>query len=389
MAKLKGLDDLKSQIEHAKDSDLRAGIQAEIEVAELLEKKFTDETYIICKPSIGTTKPDFLIISPDFGFRIIEIKNLSLRRISEINSNGIIKYSKQDKNPYSQVENQVEDLNIYLANNHSNFKNKNLYETIGFCVVFMGFDFFEFEQKFSDTLNSWKNGREDYFKFYLFRDQFKNDENGQLIINAIKYKVQKPRLTDDQIESIVSKVSLEPFELDKHYFMDKFEEQSEMFISKISEKDDSSYVLSGTNANAEIKPSNKINKNWILLSIGIIIFFILGVFWMSGSSFDSIFSDITANDEIVVEDFLKIDSNSLGQKIKIQANVDDFYYSEGSDTKFLRLSDQDNNLIDGIIFSKTKVPFISEGSEYTFNGYFQNNPENTEIEFVVDSIETN
>lgn len=105
MVKIKGKKELKEQLKNTRNYGDRSGIQGELLVVDALEKYLGEEDYIIIQPAIGSMSPDILVISPDFGFRIIEVKNWKLNNISEIKSNGSItmKNHKNRDNPLNQV----------------------------------------------------------------------------------------------------------------------------------------------------------------------------------------------------------------------------------------------------------------------------------------------
>jgi hypothetical protein len=94
------------------------GIEGEISVANLLEKYLPSDTFIISHPEIGKFEPDFLIISPRYGFRIIEVKNWNIGYIDKVQSNGKYTINNRSANPLVQVRKHVDDLNHYLSSSY-------------------------------------------------------------------------------------------------------------------------------------------------------------------------------------------------------------------------------------------------------------------------------
>jgi hypothetical protein len=118
MAIYLGKEQLQNSLHLAKRQEDIKGINGEIRVGDLLDQYLPDDTYLIAQPEIGNYQPDFLIISPRYGFRIIEVKNISLSSISNIQSNGNLATRYGSRNYLNQVRAHVDDLKSYLLSNH-------------------------------------------------------------------------------------------------------------------------------------------------------------------------------------------------------------------------------------------------------------------------------
>ncbi|MEC5423387.1 nuclease-related domain-containing protein [Virgibacillus sp. C22-A2] len=79
-------------------------------------------------PQIGKYEPDFLVISPKYGFRLIEVKNWSLNPINTAKTSGGLTIGKKVQNPLFQARKFVDDLNGYLTSYYEQLPN--LYKSI-------------------------------------------------------------------------------------------------------------------------------------------------------------------------------------------------------------------------------------------------------------------
>lgn len=117
MAIFNGREALVKSLSEAKRPEDRKGLEGEIRIGDILAKYLPSNTYIIAQPNIGEMQPDFLIISPEFGFRIIEIKNFNIRYINKVHSNGLLVTEYDHRNPLNQVKQHVQALSNYLVSN--------------------------------------------------------------------------------------------------------------------------------------------------------------------------------------------------------------------------------------------------------------------------------
>lgn len=139
MGKFIGRDMLLDHIEQFpnRTSNEIKGLRGEIEVGDLLAKYLPDDTFIIAQPTIGKYEPDFLVISPRYGFRIIEVKNWSLNIIKGVQTNGTFTILSNTDSPLQQVRKHAEDLKGYLSSSHPDIGDP--YKLIGYATIQYGF----------------------------------------------------------------------------------------------------------------------------------------------------------------------------------------------------------------------------------------------------------
>jgi hypothetical protein len=166
MAIFVGREQLIDSLIAAQRTQDKIGLEGEIKVGDLLANFLPNDTYLIAQPEIGESQPDFLVISPSFGFRLIEVKNLRLNSIQSVQSNGWIGTTFGNRSPLSQVRSHVEELKNYLISNHAYLGDP--YKMIGYCVVYAGFSKVEFENKFRQVIDSWSSEhKNDFFNVLM------------------------------------------------------------------------------------------------------------------------------------------------------------------------------------------------------------------------------
>lgn len=315
------------------------GIEGELMVGDLLCKYLPSDTYVLAHPQIGKYDPDFLVVSPKYGFRIVEVKNWNLSSIQKAESNGRYIFANNKSNPIEQAKSHVECLNQYI---NSNFR-KNLYKNIGYVVIQIGFTQNEFVSKFCQKWS--EQDRKDYENVVFFKDQL-NSNIDQLLLSAMKYKGNSFDLDDKNsfIKKFVESVqtcdfSIERYELNLH---DKQEQEQEQVVVLSKKK----------------KPKGRI-------FICLLILVLLTCFYFMSKDDDT--QSVNSNAITVVS---AVNKDSLGDKITIVAEVDDFSYDKKSGTKFLKLSSHTGDF-EAVIFKNVTVPFINVGETYTFSGVVQ------------------
>ncbi|MGF9891697.1 NERD domain-containing protein [Priestia megaterium] len=209
MATFIGREQLESNLHSSMDlshNDTK-GLEGELKVGDLLTKHLPDDTYVIAHPSIGKYDPDFLIISPRYGFRLLEVKNWSINNISSVYSNGAMRIASDDRtrNPLSQVKKHIDEFSGYLKS----LKISNIgdpYKLVGFAVIHIGFNKTDMQQKISN----WNPAnRQDFFKYHLFADQLDNNID-YLLEKATKYPYYDRRtmLSASILQQIVDSVTI-------------------------------------------------------------------------------------------------------------------------------------------------------------------------------------
>ncbi|WP_442598105.1 NERD domain-containing protein [Neobacillus sp. D3-1R] len=366
MAIFKGRDDLIKSLQEAKRNQDKKGLEAEIKVGDILKKYLPENTYIIAQPDIGELHPDFLIINPHYGFRIVEVKNININNIEGILSNGVLQTRFGNRNPLAQVKSHVDGLKNYLISNHPNLGLGDPYKSIGYCVIHLGFSKRSFEYKFANQLNKWSSeDKRDYFKYHLFSEQL---DSG--IVNAIeratKFQVKGYSLTDNAQMEIVESIKVSHIKMDEDGYFERFNDHEEKIALVNAElnqikKNMQSYQINSKQE--EMIVGKKRNKFIFLIYPIIIALFIIGF---------TVFKALDADEigtEKVLSSFESLDDRTEGY-IEVKAKVTRFYYDSNSDTKFLTLSDGELE-IEAVIFKNTKVPFIEEGETYIFEGNIQ------------------
>ncbi|WP_102029159.1 nuclease-related domain-containing protein [Salirhabdus sp. Marseille-P4669] len=370
------------------------GLQGEIAVGDLLTKYLPDDTYIIAQPVIGKYEPDFLVISPRYGFRLIEVKNWSINSINNITSNGNFSIASDKQTPLSQLRKHVDNLKSYLNDNFPHLGNYHTY--IGYVNIQYGFT----KREIDEFTNEWSAvGKSDFLKYHIFSDEL----NGQLderLKNATKFKSSK--IPIKHIEDIVKsvrisnrvltesdiKILIQSEQIEQNVKeLKEMNEQTKKLLKEIQSNNDEFYSH-GSNKNTNTRNAPKKGKPWLWV-IGIIVFVILiagfSIFYFNdkheargNSSIDSSYY----NDGIYTDPrkALKNKDNAL----KVEAKVKSFYYDESSGNKFLKL-ESNGFTYAAIIYKGTKTPYINEGDTYIFYGLTQEY--NGEMELRINNIE--
>lgn len=349
-----GKEQLEQSLNLFKRENEVKGLEGEIKVGELLDQYLPDDTYLIAQPEIGDYQPDFLVISPRYGFRIIEVKNHSLSGINNVQSNGNFINKHRSQNYINQVRAHVDDLKSYLLSNHPYLGDT--HRMIGYCVVNIGFTKGEFETRFKVQIDSWDETHTlDFFKYHLFVDQL----NGHIDITigqATKFPNHRVQsLTSPRIKEIASNLKIG--EVTKSSYED--------LGNLVSTIEGSSTVKS-----EEVEKKKSVLGKWIV-PIVVVIMLPVFIFYFYSNTNDS-----GVNLDRIEE--------HIGETIRLEAEVIKFYYDTSSHTKFLTLRSE-TGTIKAVIFENVKVPYINEGETYTFTGLVQTY--NSDIELKVENVE--
>lgn len=388
MGIFKGKDELIKSLLKAQRPEDKKGIEAEIEVGELLGKYLPENTYIIAQPEIGELQPDLLVISPKYGFRLIEIKNHKCTYIDEVLSNGVLKTRYGTRNPLNQVRLHAEGLKRYLESNYPYFKLNDPYRNIGYCVIHRGFSKREFEYKFADQLNKWDvEVRNVYFKKHLFYEEI-NKNFDRKLADASKYPNVKFSLTKQQIGKIVENIKTTTTKRFDDTFYEKIDKQEEKLTSVNNEvlklkEEFQEYKYSNT-VNEVHKNNTPVKRNVVKL----VAFPLLGILLISlALLLSNNFKQSTGiYESIAIANSFENLKDMQEEYVKLNAKVERFYYDSNSGTKFLTLTDGQSRL-EAVIFSDTKVPFINEGDTLTIVGYIQPTKDQKGIELKITGIE--
>lgn len=366
MAIFKGRDELIKSLQEAKRPQDKKGLEAEINVGDVLSKYLPENTYIIAQPNIGELHPDFIIINPNYGFRLVEVKNIKLNNINDVLSNGVLQTNFGNINPLTQVKSHVDRLKNYLVANHSNLGLGDPYKSIGYYVIHLGFSRKSFEYKFANQLKNWSlEERRDYFKYHLFSEQL---ESGiaEVIEKATKFQVRGFSLSERVQMKIVENMKVSNIQGNEEGYFERFNEYDEKIAlvnAELTQLKENMQTYQINNEQIDKRVKKQRNKYPLLIYPLIGALFIIGFLVIKGLEDDG---NSKGN---ILSSFESMEEKTEGY-IEVHAKVTRFYYDSDSGTKFLTLSDGEMEM-EAVIFKDTKVPFISEGDEYTFEGYLQ------------------
>ncbi|MBE4907859.1 NERD domain-containing protein [Bacillus luteolus] len=395
MGKFIGRDrllDILDQVSSRTNYEIK-GIKGELSVGDLLAKYLPEDTFIIAQPTIGKYEPDFLIISPRYGFRLVEVKNWSIHTIKNVQTNGTFTVLNKSSNPTQQVRKHVDDLKGYLLSNHSYIGDP--HKLIGYVTIQYGFIK-------SDVLKYTKNwdsrNAEDFFKFHLFRDEL-NSELDSRLANATKFipyglqehlidkivskiRLTNKRLSDSEIDLMIRSEEIERTaselkELAKTTKM-LIEEQKRINSTQINDK---KQVNIETTVE-EVKERSKSNffRVAMLIIVGLIIVTVYSSIYLDNDTLVSsddnytIESDVSPFTNINIEQAFESPDNY----VKVSAVVKEFFYEKSSGNKFLKL-EVNGFTFNAIIYSNTEVPYINTNESYTIYGVTQKYEDKIEL----------
>ena len=298
------------------------GLDGEIEVGNLLLKYLPEDTYLISRPIIGKYEPDFLIISPRYGFRMIEVKNWDLKPIKAASPNGSLEILEDFQNPLDQVRRHIEDLNAYLLSSYPEINNP--YQLIGCAVVHYGFSKNDFTTKFPP--NRWNHAAaQHYYNCHIFKDQL-NQNIDMLLQFATKYPGSFLNLSTEIIKKISNKLCFS----DKYAteieieISEKFDKITKELAEKQKEQDAKTKVLFETIEKNKAKPpeTKMINNKFVVALAGVLL--ILFVYF----TFNRLIFTKPIND---LSTPLSNSAGQQGQKIKgnISAKGEKIYHVPG------------------------------------------------------------
>ncbi|MFZ3590340.1 NERD domain-containing protein [Bacillus sp. DJP31] len=371
-----------NQVTNKTSNELK-GIRGEIEVGDLLAKYLPDDNYVIAQPVIGKYEPDFLVISPYYGFRLIEVKNWSLNSIKNVQSNGVFTVVNKTVNPIQQVRKHVEDLNGYLLSNHSYLGDP--HKLIGYVTIQYGFNRRDI-QKF--TKNWDEKNAADFFTFHLFKDEL-TSQLAKRLYSASKFRsnalpknwiedilgeirISNKKLSESEINILIRSEEIDQTAIE----LKKLNKETKQMIEKQREFAEAQKVKTNIHERETVsqgQSSRKIKSSFLLLFL-----FVLGavmLVWIF-SSMPSESNDFEMNHGIEsdIEPFTNTDIEqgllNPDNYVKAEAYVKAFRYDTSSGNKFLQLEVGNFNF-DAVIIKDTKTPFIKKGEIYTFYGVTQ------------------
>ncbi|MEK3915315.1 nuclease-related domain-containing protein [Paenibacillus sp. FSL H7-0331] len=135
---------------------------------------------------IGKYEPDLLILSPQYGIRIVEVKNYSIGSIKNAHLNGLIMYRNDITiNSIQQAKTHVEGLLHFLEREFPHYFNGKA--PIGYLVIHAGFTRKEIEEESRHL-----QGEPDYWKHHMTVDEMETGLVGR-VRAAAKFQRSMPK----------------------------------------------------------------------------------------------------------------------------------------------------------------------------------------------------
>lgn len=284
-----------------------------------------EDTIVVAHPNIGSLDPDFLVISPRYGIRIVEVKEwTSLHSVNVVHTNGLFIFNNGDKrNPTTQAKKHCDELIQYLQ---INFPNEfSSFPSVGYAVIHFGFNKIDFSSKFNSLDNN-------FWKHNIFKNQMDNID--QLLMGTTKFTV-KP-LSSNVINKITDSITYIDETLIKPTNFEKIDYDGSI--------------------DAVAKRKRFYDRITYFVWLPLVIIFIAFLAWGY------------LNHEPAANNNASISTNSnVSDFVTLEMKVSKFAYDNKSKTKFLTLEDSTGTL-EAVIFNGTSVPYINVGEIYVFTG---------------------
>ncbi|MFC6040536.1 NERD domain-containing protein [Paenisporosarcina macmurdoensis] len=380
------------------------GLRGEFEVGDLLAKHLPEDTFVISQPMIGKYEPDILVISPRYGFRIIEVKNWSFNSIKNVHSNGVFTILNKTDNPLQQVRKHVDDLRGYLVSNHPHLIDP--YKLIGYSVIHYGFNREDME-KFVKTWD--ERNAKDFLKFHLFKDDLNSQLDTRLALAA---KFRNDGMQVRWIEDIVTNIRNSQSKLTEsditHLIrsdeMDRtakeireLANQTKQMVIEQKQQNNNANVVKPTRQKVNNKPNPNAKRALFELLFIVVSIAAVAIFFVSYSGSDDdapMLSNKYEETEMeyyaeVVEPGAYTNSDiqeaflSKDNYVRVDANVLSFRFDNTSGTKFLELEVGDY-IFDAVVSSDIEIPYLNVDEEYRFYGI--TNDYNGSLELDITSI---
>ncbi|CAM3212116.1 nuclease-related domain-containing protein [Sporolactobacillus spathodeae] len=199
-----GEDILKKNVRRSTGTKLK-GDRGELNFLNSFSRYLGHDDYLIHNPNFGEHNPDFLYISPSQGFYIIEIKNVSLSIFKYVNTAGVFTTKQGDLKKYlGQAKVHHDELSRFIESTLS----QNIYQNIGYCLVFMSATLNEFNNRFNSTLSKWDDTeRRNFFKHVFFIDQLNSQEIISKIYQGKQYPQKTMNVNLQKLENIIELVT--------------------------------------------------------------------------------------------------------------------------------------------------------------------------------------
>ncbi|MFD2043341.1 nuclease-related domain-containing protein [Ornithinibacillus salinisoli] len=378
MAIFIGKSDLINSLNVCERLEDQKEIEAEIEVGNQLQRMLPDDTYVVAQPKIGEVQPDFLVISPTYGFRIIEVKNIRITDMENVFSNGILQTKYGNKNPFAQVKSYAVSWKNYLLSNHRDLGLDDPFRYTGYAVIHKGFSKLEFEHKFGGQISAWAPGDADnYYKYHFCFDEIGNDFN-DILAGATRFKSYA--LKNFHIHEIIDHLIVASYKKDEDSNIGNSDEQLQKVNRVVDEVLQPKEALQADTDSHQ--PRKKRKKLLVIVPI-LIVFLTIIVFS---------FANLLEKDKVIdvgsMEGLSRIISGEdhTEEYVEVSATVNSFYYDAESETKIMTLSDGSDQM-EAVIAKNVDVPKIEEGQIYTFRGYIQLSEDESRMELKITGVE--
>jgi len=184
----------------------KKGYEGELKVLNALENHLPSSSTVIWDPIFNKYKPDLLVIDPNIGFLIVEVKNWSQSFVMNFNKNGTVLTSDGQKHPLGQTDNYINELNSFLQSSQN--YSTDIYRTITSIVIFPDFKKVDFLNR--PEVQGWTlTTRESFLKNHFFEDDL-NPNLFQKIRNSKKFPDQLLKIFSmEKLEIISSMLGVE------------------------------------------------------------------------------------------------------------------------------------------------------------------------------------
>ncbi|SET81848.1 hypothetical protein SAMN05216389_13224 [Oceanobacillus limi] len=331
-------------------------------VGDVLCDCLPDDTYIIGKPNLGETIPDYIILSPAFGFRIIEVKDIHINNIEYIHPNGMIKVKEELINPFGKVKSHAVAWKNYLLTHHRDIGLGDPIRYIGYAVVHKGFTKLEFEYEFGKKLSNWIPGDLDsYYKYHYCIDEI---DKGFDKILARSTRFKSYPLKEFQIKAILD-----------HLMSDNVT-SNRVVEAKADDAEEDNQVTETNNTQGK---SNRSMLSWLKNDMdkkGLIVFLLAAilisiVFAITKFSGNMHFGQ-TSKAETVSS--LEVSEKHSDERVILPATIEQIEFDSVSGNTYLVLTDGDGYL-EAVIRNETSID-LEKGESYTFEGFVQTSTDN-------------
>ena len=378
------------------------GLSGELAVAEALEKLLPKDTTIIIHPQIGITEPDILVVSPRYGFRIIEVKTWNIGSVNYADKSWNYECMDKTIRLMQQLKFHAEELNKFLGN----ILNRDTYKQVGFMIIQYGFTEEEFIEKFCQKWS--KDDINEYKEFCLFsNDMNKNIDNN--LKNAIKYHppltfsteilnhcIEKITETTQVTQIINISQSRPTIDIDE-----MLNRHSNGEWTKATKNFDAAKKKINFNQNVKQTENKRKKTNKIIIAIVLLVIVAgaISIFLLSNKTTNEQnkqpqqqeqtqeIEQVTENINAVAYDSASNQAyysftEAENKQVIITGTVENFYYNGYK--LFTIIIDQQNKIKGYIPANTQNIPYLEDGAKYKFKGKIETYE--GELEIVINEV---